>query len=71
MTTPGQDAALAADLMTMIETLSDSHDLPSEQIVTAMFACITSAAIHGGVARAQFLDLAGGLYDAISAGAPS
>ena len=61
-----KEDAVAADLLAAIDEIAKRHELTHERVITAMFGCIVSAAVNGGVQRADFLDLAGRLYEVIS-----
>ena len=61
-----KEDAVAADLLDAIATIADRHEMTHERVITAMFGCIVSAAVHGGVQRVDFLDLAGRLYEVIN-----
>ena len=60
------DEAVAADLLRAIDGIAEARGLEHDQVVTAMFGCVVSAAVHGGVTRAEFLDLAGRLFEVIN-----
>ena len=59
---------LVADLAQCVDSLAARHNLPEADIMSALFACIASAAVGGGATREQFRDMAGDLYDDIIGG---